>query len=400
MPIESSPFNSPFIWGPDGLEMQTEAISPNIFSSSFLHVGTRRDKKPPPSADQFVATAEASHNKQNPRLELTLAKPSLPPPEKEDKPLPRIVVTPPPKESEKEIAAKAPDQAKKKLALVANTPPPPIVAPAPEETASRGKKRRASSILPSADEGVQKITGVNMIGRTWAEIIDGIFATRRACQVNANDLLHVQFKKRKVLDDKIIDNIRTKQENKTEGEKWDFYKNLAECFWISGALAGGIALQGVGLTTGNANASWAGGEMTIGALLYLTSYSLKQIGYTSKYIDLFAWAGSALIAHGFTNGIGLLAKEIPKAIVTATTSALTLTSGVTKSQSFRARGELQQLEGENTRFQTERTESLDAIKKTSGGMKIKDLTDLARAASNQEEERERLISRILLESKA
>ena len=85
-----------------------------------------------------------------------------------------------------------------------STPPPPITADL-EEVSPRGKQRKLSSGLPTADESVQEVTGVNAIGKTWAQIIDGIFEARRACQENANDLMHTQLKKRKVLDEKIIE---------------------------------------------------------------------------------------------------------------------------------------------------------------------------------------------------
>ena len=419
--------DSPFNWGPDGLEMQTAALDP--FATSFLYKGSRREKKSYVS-DQLVAMSDTPQKKKDLRTEVVLAKPSLPLPEEKDKPLPRIVVTPP-QEVEEEAAAKAPaPKAKVKEEILEEaeslqaTPVKALVTEVEEEleapqtaleekhalsipvTAdlekenSRVKKLRIPSGLPTSDESTQEITGVNMIGSTWAKVIDGIFEARRSCQENANDLMHVQLKKRKVLDEKIVDNIRSKEEVKTQQAKWDFYKNLVECLWISGALAGGIALQGIGVTTGSTNAIWAGGEMTVGALLYLTSYSLKQIGYTSKYVDLFAWGGSALIAHGFTTGIGFLSREIPKTVIAATTSALTLTKGFTAAEKQRSIAEMHELEGANTRFQTERTENLDAIKKTSGGIKLTDLTKLARAASTQEEEREKLTSRILQESKA
>lgn len=415
-----------FDFGPDGLKMHTDAIDPQVFSRSFLHDGPKKDQLHPSSLDQFaIELPEPLYKKRGKPTDPVLAKPVLPPPEKEDKPIPRIVVTPPPPKTQAkqaapvteesveippqvDVSSSSTDEPETTLQVAETaqqeesapiTEAPMAAISAEENVSPQTKKRKSSALPPTPQEAETITTHATITGRLWAQIIDNIFDTRRACQENANDLLHVQVKKRKVLDEKIIDNIREKEAKKAEGEKWDFYTNLAECFWISGALAGGIALQGVGITTGNPQAIWEGGKMTVGALLYLTSYSLKQIGYESQLNSLIAWAGSALIAHGFINGFGLFAREIPKTIVTGVSSGLALTKGFTAAQKQHSIADMHQLEGENSRFATERQENLDAVKKTAGGLKISDLTKLARAASNQEEERAKLMGRILEGSK-
>ncbi len=240
-------------------------------------------------------------------------------------------------------------------------------------------------------------------GVTWARIIDELYEGRVDMQHRANDLLHTQIKKRNHLDDssrKVVQDMAAKYK---EQDWWNYLGNAVETLSIAVTLVGGATLTGVGIASGNQDITKAGYQMTAGGALSLTSKALKQMGVTqegSAVNRLLSWAGVALSAKGIATGAPILMNRAGTIAAGVASAGMDSVKHGSHARREKIRGELEELNAHLANVQKDRTKSDDDLSNVGSAHKNSDIVHLAKAVTNQEDEKNRVLTRILQGSKA
>lgn len=287
--------------------------------------------------------------------------------------------------------------------------PLPELEPLEMELTPIAKAHANQEVLTQTDADLtQMFEGtVNMLGLIWAHIVDDIYKTRQSGHEHTADTLQTYVKKREKINEDFFDNVEKVHENFKTNETWSFLYNVVEFLTISTGLIGGIALISGGQF-------YPGGQMLAGSALSMGSFALKQMKYDAKYVAALGISGAVMTGWGMNKGLKIesiknLFQNITKSkfdtdkifdkLQEVGETALQLSSTLTKYMQLGSQKIQHQLESANNTLGVERLKNRDDIQKTIGGLKMDDLIELSKAASEQMRMKGEIVTRILLGSR-